>query len=93
MAETLRADKRVVLVLDGGGTTFRFNAIRDGRALLEAPRTMPSFGDDLERSLTQITDRFAFLVAGGLQSPVAVATTLNGTCEPAAQSGILTVVV
>jgi hypothetical protein len=29
----------------------------------------------------QITDRLAFLVAGGLQSPVAVATTLNGTWE------------
>src|SRR5262245_11434226 len=54
-----RNDPRVVLVLDAGGTSFRFDAIQGGRRLLDAPRTLPSHGDDLARSLRQLTDGFA----------------------------------
>jgi hypothetical protein len=81
MAEALRADERLVLVLDGGGTAFRFNAIRGGRALLEAPRTMPSFGDDLERSLAQITDGFAAIHAETGRQAVALSLAFPGPAD------------
>jgi glucokinase len=81
MTEALRSDERVVLVLDAGGTTFRFNAIQGGRALLEAPRAMPSFGDDLERSLRQITDGFGAIQAETGQQAVALSIAFPGPAD------------
>jgi len=80
MADALR-DRRVVLVLDAGGTSFRFNAIQGGRALLATPHTLPSFGDDLERSLGQITDGFAVIQAAIAPKVVALSLAFPGPAD------------
>ena len=51
-------DRRVVLTLDAGGTSFRFSAIAGNR---EAARglTLPSRGDDLDACLAQIIEGFS----------------------------------
>jgi glucokinase len=77
----LRDDPRVVLVLDAGGTSFRFNAIQGGRALLDAPRTLPSHGDDLARSLRQITDGFAAVHAATGRRAVALSLAFPGPAD------------
>jgi glucokinase len=81
MADALRADQRVVLVLDAGGTSLRFNAIQGGRALLETPRTLPSFGDDLERSLSQITEGFTAIHAATGRRAVALSIAFPGPAD------------
>ncbi|HET7502073.1 MAG TPA: ROK family protein [Kofleriaceae bacterium] len=81
MAEVLRHDERVVLVLDAGGTSLRFNAIQGGRALLEAPRTLPSFGDDLERCLRQIIGGFADAHAATGRRAVALSLAFPGPAD------------
>jgi glucokinase len=76
-----RDDPRVVLVADAGGTSFRFNAIQGGRALLAAPRTLPSHGDDLARSLGQITDGFAAVHAATGRQAVALSLAFPGPAD------------
>src|SRR5215468_3999135 len=76
-----RSDQRVVLVLDAGGTSLRFNAIQGGRALLDAPCTLPSFGDDLERSLGQITRGFATVHAATARRAVALSLAFPGPAD------------
>jgi glucokinase len=53
----LAADPRLVLTLDAGGTSFRFNAVRGGRALLP-PLRLPSLGHDLDACLGQLLSGF-----------------------------------
>jgi glucokinase len=77
----LRGDPRVVLVLDAGGTSFRFNAIQGGRALLDAPRALPSHGDDLARSLRQITDGFAAVHAATGHRAAALSLAFPGPAD------------
>ena len=81
MMDALRDDPRLVLVLDAGGTSLRFNAIQGGRALLEVPRTLPSFGDDLERCLGQITEGFAATHAATGQRAVALSLAFPGPAD------------
>ncbi len=51
-------DDRVVMTLDAGGTSFRFAALRAGRAVTETI-TEPARADDLERCLATLVDGFA----------------------------------
>jgi glucokinase len=81
IAEVLRRDARVVLVLDAGGTSLRFDAVQGGRALLEAPRTLPSLGDDLERCLGQITGGFAAVHAATGGRAVALSLAFPGPAD------------
>ena len=81
MADNMRDDPRVVLVLDAGGTSFRFNAIRGGRALLEAPYTLPSYGDDLQRSLEQLVNGFATTHAATGHQAVALSIAFPGPAD------------
>jgi glucokinase len=81
IAEALRNDPRIVLVLDAGGTSLRFNAVQGGRELLEAPRTLPSFGHDLERSLAQIIDGFTAVHAATGHRAVAVSLAFPGPAD------------
>lgn len=76
-----RNDPRVVLVLDAGGTSFRFDALEGGKPLLDAPRTLPSFGDDLERSLGQIVDGFAAVHAATGHRAVALSLAFPGPAD------------
>jgi len=79
-ADALRGDPRVVLVLDAGGTSFRFNAVRGGQTLLE-PRTLPSCGDDLARSLAQLVDGFAATHAATGGHAVALSIAFPGPAD------------
>ena len=81
MTAALHADPRVVLVLDAGGTSMRFNAVQGGRELLAAPRIMPSFGDDLERSLREITEGFAAIHAATGRRAVALSIAFPGPAD------------
>ncbi len=81
MADALRSDQRVVLVLDAGGTSLRFNAIQGGQALLETPRTLPSLGDNLEHSLAQIIDGFAATHAATGRRAVALSLAFPGPAD------------
>jgi glucokinase len=77
----LRDDPRVVLVLDAGGTSFRFNAVAGGRALLDAPHTVASAADDLATSLGRITDGFAAVHAATGRRAVAVSIAFPGPAD------------
>jgi glucokinase len=79
--DALRADQRVVLVLDAGGTSLRFNAIQGGRALLDSPHTLPSLGDDLERSLSHITEGFTAIHAASGRRAVAISVAFPGPAD------------
>jgi glucokinase len=81
LASAWRDDPRVVLVLDAGGTSFRFDAIQGGRALLDAPCTLPSLGDDLPRSLRQITDGFSAVHAATGRRAVALSLAFPGPAD------------
>jgi glucokinase len=81
MVDALRSDPRVVLVLDAGGTSLRFNAIQGGRALLDTPPTLPSLDDDLERSLRRITEAFAAIHAGTGRRAVALSVAFPGPAD------------
>jgi len=85
--QALRNDQRIVLVLDAGGTSFRFNAAQGGRMVLEAPYVLPSYGDDLERSLGQLRDGFAKVHAETGQKAVAVSFAFPGPADY--RSGII----
>jgi len=84
---TLRDDPRVVLVLDAGGTSFRFDAVQGGRRLLDAPHTRPSLGHDLERSLGQITGGFAAAHEATGRKAVALSLAFPGPADYA--SGVI----
>src|ERR1041385_7410973 len=81
MAHAWRDDPRAVRVLDAGGTSLRFDAIQGGRALLDAPCTLPSYGDDLERSLAQITRGFATVHAATARRAVALSLAFPGPAD------------
>ncbi len=51
-------DRRVVLTLDAGGTSFRFSAIAGNREVASGV-TLPSRGDDLAACLAQIVEGFS----------------------------------
>jgi glucokinase len=51
-------EKRIVLTLDAGGTSFRFSAIAGDREIGQGV-TLPSRGDDLAACLSQIVEGFS----------------------------------
>jgi glucokinase len=53
----LNSDKRVVMTLDAGGTSFRFSAVCSGKPITETI-AIPSNGDDLDQCLTNIVEGF-----------------------------------
>lgn len=76
MIETGRweAEKRVVLTLDAGGTSFRFSAIAGNREVARGV-ALPSRGDDLAACLAQIVDGFSRVrqEAGGVVAAISFA--------------------
>lgn len=74
-------DRRIVLVLDAGGTSFRFNAAQGGRLLLDEPIVRPSFGHDLPKSLAAITDGFAEVHAKTGKAAVAISFAFPGPAD------------
>jgi glucokinase len=64
-------DPRGVMTLDAGGTNFVFSAIERNRAVVES-FALPSYGDDLERSLDTIVEGFRRVRAQLAAPPVAI---------------------
>jgi len=73
-------DKRVVMTLDAGGTNFVFSAIRSGENIVE-PITLPSNGDDLEKSLANMVDGFSRVKKELKEEPVAISFAFPGPAD------------
>lgn len=76
----LDTDQRIVMTLDGGGTNFRFSAIRAGKAVTETV-AMPSDGDNLERCLANIVEGFRRVKAQCPAPPVAISFAFPGPAD------------
>lgn len=78
--ELLRADPRIVLTLDAGGSSFRFSATRGGVALVDRPPVAPPV-NDLDRCLQCILDGFAAVRARCPDPPVAISFAFPGPAD------------
>jgi glucokinase len=74
------ADSRVVMTLDAGGTSFRFAAMRGGRAVTET-LALPSHADDLERCLATLTQGFLVTRERCPESPAAISFAFPGPAD------------
>jgi glucokinase len=77
---TLPSDKRLVLTLDAGGTTFVFSAMRDYRDVVD-PIELPARGDDLEGCLAQIRNGFDDVHARTKREAVAISFAFPGPAD------------
>jgi glucokinase len=73
-------DARIVLTLDGGGTSFRFSATQGNRAIVETV-VLPSSGDNLDRCLANIVDGFDRVKRECPQPPVAISFAFPGPAD------------
>jgi glucokinase len=73
-------DSRIVLTLDGGGTTFRFSATQGNRAIVETV-VLPSSGDNLDRCLANIVEGFDRAKRECPQPPVAISFAFPGPAD------------
>ena len=73
-------DKRIVMTLDGGGTSFRFSAIRGNKPVTKTIVT-PSNGDDLDRCLANIVDGFTQVKKHCPTAPVAISFAFPGPAD------------
>ncbi len=80
----LYEDSRAVMTLDAGGTNFVFGAIRGGKEVVD-PVTLPSAGDDLDQSLTNILEGFSQVVVllgeSPEERPVAISFAFPGPAD------------
>lgn len=75
-----RADKRIVMTLDAGGTNFVFSAIQGNEEII-SPLTMPSNAHDLTRCLATIVKGFSEIKSKLLQEPVAISFAFPGPAD------------
>jgi glucokinase len=75
-----KADSRIVMSLDAGGTNFRFSAIC-GRKLVVDTITMPSHGDNLDRCLAAIVEGFEQVRRKCPRPPVAISFAFPGPAD------------
>ncbi|HWH69923.1 MAG TPA: ROK family protein, partial [Candidatus Sulfotelmatobacter sp.] len=73
-------DKRIVMTLDAGGTSFRFAAMR-GNQLVTEIVTTPSNGDQLDRCLANIVEGFTRIKAQCPKAPVAISFAFPGPAD------------
>lgn len=73
-------DSRIVLTLDGGGTSFRFSATQGNRSIVETI-VLPSSGDNLERCLANIVTGFDGAKRKCPQPPVAISFAFPGPAD------------
>ena len=74
-------DPRIVLTLDAGGTSFRFDAVQAGRTLIDPPIRLPSLGHDLDASLGQLVRGFESVHAATGRRAVALALAFPGPSD------------
>ena len=73
-------DKRVVMTLDAGGTSFRFSAVRGNKPVTEGI-AMPSNADNLERCLANLTEGFTRLKQQCPEPPAAISFAFPGPAD------------
>jgi len=73
-------DKRVVLTLDAGGTSFRFSAMQAGRPVT-GTITLPSDGDKLKKCLGNIVAGFAEVKQRCPRPPAAISFAFPGPAD------------
>lgn len=73
-------DARIVLTLDGGGTSFRFSATQGNRAIVETV-VLPSAGDNLDRCLANIVEGFDRAKRQCGEPPVAISFAFPGPAD------------
>jgi len=80
MTNSFRADRRIVMTLDAGGTNLKFSAMRGGE-LLVGPISTPSEADNLERCLANIFGGFESLKRALPEPPVAISFAFPGPTD------------
>jgi len=73
-------DKRIVMTLDAGGTSFRFSAIRANKPVSETV-VLPSNGDNLNQCLANLVEGFARVKQQCPQPPVAISFAFPGPAD------------
>jgi glucokinase len=73
-------DRRIVLTLDAGGSSFRFNATRGGKSCAQTV-TLPTRSDDLALCLDAITQGFARVRDECPVAPVAISFAFPGPAD------------
>lgn len=73
-------DKRIVMTLDAGGTSFRFSAMRGNKPVSETV-TMPSNGDNLKKCLENIVNGFSEVKKKCPAAPVAISFAFPGPAD------------
>ncbi len=76
----IRRDRRIVLTLDAGGTSFRFSAICGGEPVSETI-SMPSSADDLDQCLNNIVEGFTRVKEKCPVMPVAISFAFPGPAD------------
>jgi len=76
----IATDKRIVMTLDGGGTNFRFSAIRGNQAVTDTV-ALPSNGDALDRCLANLVEGFSRVKAACPKPPVAISFAFPGPAD------------
>src|ERR1700722_8527379 len=71
------SDKRIVMTLDAGGTSFRFAAVRGNQPVTKTV-VLPSNGDNLDRCLANIIEGFTRVKAQCPKPPVAISFAFPG---------------
>ena len=74
------ADKRIVMTLDAGGTSFRFSAMRGNQPVTETV-AMPSCGDHLKRCLANLVAGFTEVKKKCPRPPVAISFAFPGPAD------------
>jgi glucokinase len=78
--ESWLGDRRCVMTLDAGGTSFRFRGMQGGAAATET-LTEPSHADDLDRCLDTLASGFARVRALCPTPPVAISFAFPGPAD------------
>jgi len=76
----LKADNRIVMTLDAGGTNFVFNAVRGGEEMFE-PFRIKAKGETLEDVLKKIITGFSNVKSALDEKPVAISFCFPGPAD------------
>jgi glucokinase len=76
----IKNDKRIVLTLDAGGTNFVFSAISGTKIICE-PYWLPSYGDNLKKSLDSVISGFKKIKMSLPAEPSAVSFAFPGPAD------------
>ncbi len=77
-------DPRIVMTLDAGGQSFRFNAVRGGEEIIGELITMPTAPDNLDLSLSNMVNGFRAVrdrIRDTRQEPVAISFAFPGPAD------------